>query len=96
MAALRVLCCRFLNAKPTLAASREQAQRTHRWRVRCSVDTVLQRPCPGFEKISVAFPTYLLLENSPDGHAVMMMKVGGSEARGCRCSDLPRAGTTMY
>jgi hypothetical protein len=67
--------CRFLNAKPTLEASREQAQRTHRWRQRCNVDSVLTRPCDGFEKISATFPTYTLLDNSPDGHAVVMMKV---------------------
>jgi hypothetical protein len=73
------MCCiylhRFLNAKPTLEASREQAVRTHRWRQRCNVDSVLTRPCDGFEKISATFPTYTLLDNSPDGHAVVMMKV---------------------
>ncbi|WIA20652.1 hypothetical protein OEZ85_005030 [Tetradesmus obliquus] len=67
---------RFLNAKPTLEASREQAVRTHRWRQRCNVDSVLTRPCDGFEKISATFPTYTLLDNSPDGHAVVLMKVG--------------------
>lgn len=66
---------RFLNAKPTLAASREQAQRTHKWRVRMDVDNVLRKPCPGFEEISTTFPTYTLLNNSADGHAVVMMKV---------------------
>lgn len=67
---------RFLNAKPTLAASQEQAQRTHKWRVRQDIDNVLRKPCPGFEEISTTFPTYTLLNNSPDGHAVVMMKVG--------------------
>jgi hypothetical protein len=37
---------------------------------------VLTRPCDGFEKISATFPTYTLLDHSPDGHAVVMMKVG--------------------
>jgi hypothetical protein len=37
--------------------------------------SVLTRPCDGFEKISATFPTYTMLDNSPDGHAVVMMKV---------------------
>jgi hypothetical protein len=33
--------CRFINAKPTLEASQEQARRTHKWRQQMDVDTVL-------------------------------------------------------
>jgi hypothetical protein len=39
------------------------------------VGQLLTGPCDGFEKISAAFPTYTMLDNSPDGHAVVMMKV---------------------
>jgi hypothetical protein len=46
------------------------------------VDSVLTRPCEGFEKISATFPTYTLLDNSPDGHAVVLMKVRGALALG--------------
>lgn len=39
------------------------------------VDSVLTRPCLAFETISAALPTYILSEDSPDGHAVVLMKV---------------------
>lgn len=39
------------------------------------VDSVLSRCCPGFEAISSVFPTYTLLDQSLDGHAVVLMKV---------------------
>jgi hypothetical protein len=42
------------------------------------LQNLLTRPCDGFEKISATFPTYTLLDNSLDGHAVVMVKVGCS------------------
>lgn len=41
------------------------------------VDTVLMRPCPKFPLMCRLLPTYLLSDNSPEGHAVVLMKVGG-------------------
>jgi hypothetical protein len=64
----------FLNAKPNLEASQEQAQRTHAWRQELSVDSVLLRPCPKFALLCSLLPTYLLTDDSPEGNAVMLMK----------------------
>jgi hypothetical protein len=73
-----VLCCavlhRFINAKPTLEESQLVARATHEWRMSHAVDTVLQRPCPGFEARQAVMPVYIL-GNSPDGHAVWTLKV---------------------
>lgn len=41
------------------------------------VDTVLMRPCPKFRLMCRLLPTYLLSDNTPEGHAVVLMKVGG-------------------
>jgi hypothetical protein len=41
------------------------------------VDTVLMRPCLKFPLMCRLLPTYLLSDNSPEGHAVVLMKVGG-------------------
>lgn len=40
------------------------------------VDTVLMRPCPKFPLMCRLLPTYLLSDDSPEGHAVVLMKVG--------------------
>jgi hypothetical protein len=37
----------------------------------------LQRPCPKFPLMARLLPTYLLSDDSPEGHAVVLMKVGG-------------------
>jgi hypothetical protein len=68
--------CRFINAKSTIEASQEQARRTHNWRQQMDIDTVLMRPCPKFPLTCRLFPTYLLSDRSPEGHAVVLMKVG--------------------
>lgn len=69
---------RFINAKSTIEASQEQARRTHKWRLEMDVDTVLMRPCPKFPLMCRLFPTYLLRDSSPEGHAVVLMKVRGN------------------
>lgn len=67
--------CRFINAKPSLEASQEQAQRTNKWRQQMGIDSVLSRPCPKFPLMCRLLPTYLLSDDSPEGHAVFLMKV---------------------
>lgn len=39
------------------------------------VDTVLMRPCPKFPLMCRLLPTYLLSDDTPEGHAVVLMKV---------------------
>jgi hypothetical protein len=68
--------CRFINAKSTIEASQEQARHTQKWRQQMDVDTVLMRPCRKFPLMVRLFPTYLLSDSSPEGHAVVLMKVG--------------------
>eukprot|EP00775_Hariotina_reticulata_P004845 gene4845-5092_t len=67
---------RFINAKPTLEESQLVARATHEWRTNCEVDSVLQRPCPGFEARQAVLPVYIL-GKSPDGHAVWALKGSG-------------------
>lgn len=66
---------RFFHAKTTLESAREQAKRTDKWRQKMGVDTVLMRPCPKFPLMCRLMPTYLLADESPEGHAVLLMKV---------------------
>jgi len=71
-----LLLYRFINAKPTLEASQEQARRTDKWRREMDVDKVLSRPCPKFPLMCRLLPTYLLSDDTPEGDAIVLMKVG--------------------
>lgn len=66
--------CRFINAKPTLEASRQQALATDEWRRKRDVDNVFKRPAPMFGTIEKMLPFYSL-GLTPEGHAVVYQKV---------------------
>lgn len=71
-------CCRFINAKPTLEATQHQARLTDEWRRRLAVDGILARPAPLFGTLSQMLEFYVL-GLSPEGHAVLLMKVGAKK-----------------
>lgn len=52
----------------------------------CCVPVGLQRPCPKFPLMARLLPTYLLSDDTPEGHAVVLMKVG---AACTRCGGMP-------
>eukprot|EP00775_Hariotina_reticulata_P007831 gene7831-8028_t len=63
---------RFLDANSgNVKAATQQAQRTHTWRQTWQVDSVLDRPCPQEPLFHQAFPTYTLLDENAEGHAVI-------------------------
>lgn len=70
------LISRFLDAAGhNVKTAAQQAQRTHEWRCSRGVDTVFCRPCPCYSLLLDTFPTYTLLEQNADGHAVLLTKV---------------------
>jgi hypothetical protein len=72
-----VVLHRYLHAAFTVRGAKQSAKHAHEWRQRFGVDGAVQRPVPYHTAVTTAFPTYVLMEESPEGHAVIYSRVGG-------------------
>jgi hypothetical protein len=79
---LFLLCCfilllfdRYLHDAFTVRGAKQNARSTHEWRQKFHVDSAFERPVPYHSAVTTAFPTYTLMDESPDGHAVLYTKV---------------------
>jgi hypothetical protein len=79
---LFLLCCfilllfdRYLHDAFTVRGAKQNVRSTHKWRQKFRVDSAFERPVPYHSAVTTAFPTYTLMDESPDGHAVLYTKV---------------------
>jgi hypothetical protein len=66
---------RYLHDAFTVRGAKQHARSTHEWRQKFRVDSAFERPVPYHSVVTTAFPTYTLMDESPDGHAVLYTKV---------------------
>jgi hypothetical protein len=87
---------RYLRDAFTLRGAKQHARSTHEWRQKFRVDSAFERPVPYHTAVTTAFPTYTLMDESPDGHAVLYTRVSmsGGEAD-CRHQLQTRLGSLI-
>lgn len=69
---------RYLHAAFTVRGAKQNARQAHEWRQKFGVDGAFERPVPYHTAVTTAFPTYTLMDESPERHAVITSKVGSS------------------
>ncbi|WIA09629.1 hypothetical protein OEZ85_009018 [Tetradesmus obliquus] len=67
---------RYLHAAFTVRGAKQNARQAHEWRQKFGVDGAFERPVPYHTAVTTAFPTYTLMDESPERHAVITSKVG--------------------